>query len=383
MHRARVWLCCALVFWLFGVSDARAQPPEPETSPAIAAAEAALAPHFDGFFLDGDPGSPALLARLWAVAADTATAWLNSHPDSEKPAGAGWPDSELNLDAIRLDPQTWVISAQYDNASTVFIAAKREGRFQTVWTIVQAATRAQRTITAWAPRQAAISCKTRFRCGPLTANLGSLPDDASGRHRFLIDATYASPAGATVEGQLSIWAWDGMHAKNLLARNYSYMIDQAVGLRRDGDLLRVRTKDYFKTLIACGQCEGRQRDVTLRIGPNGIKDLGTVSVAPDLDLIDDLFERIEHGRPVAALAAPRVAAVLRRSFAELRKDLPDVSRDQYLGMIEDWTEKPAGAGKELCVKTDLISYQFDIGQRGGKPFIAAVMDLNGADCPPP
>jgi hypothetical protein len=215
---------------------------------------------------------------------------------------------------VRLDAQTVLASASRGEMGTVFIVAARDNRFATAWTIADAAASSvpeAGLLSAWVPARARDSCRkpppdaTWLTCGALSGAIGKLPDARGGRHRFYVDATYAQGMGMTVTAQLSIWRWTGQTAEPLLAKIYDYMIDQKLGTRLDGDLLRLRVKDEFKSFFACGSCEGRQLDWTIRIGPDRIEDLGKTSAVPELDLVDTLYDRVLRDQPGSCLPGCR------------------------------------------------------------------------------
>jgi len=270
---------------------------------------------------------------------------------------------------------------------TVFVVAATSERYAMAWTIAGAAAGGAPEaglLAAWAADRARDSCRVAppvmGSCGPLFAAIGRLPDDGAGDHRFYVDATCAQPMGLTVTAQLSIWRWTGRTAEPLYAKIYGYMVDQRLGTRLDGNLLRLRVKDEFKTFSACGSCEGRQRDWTIRIGPDRIEDLGETSAVPELDLIDALYDGILHDQPATDLAAPAVVTLLKSKTADLRMEAAAAGDEPTLGMLWDWKVAAEGRRTKLWLSTDDGgTYLFTIDTVAGKPRVSAAEVLGGAE----
>src|SRR5882724_1027051 len=359
---------------------------------ALQAAEAAQAHHSHGFFLDDDPQAPALLEQEWSGVRQWAVAYLNAHPaapDATIASAVGRLSPDLDIEVVRLDPRAVLVSASRGEVGTVFIVAAPSDRFAIAWTISDpAASNAQGTglLAAWAADRARASCRrappdeTWLTCGALHGTIGTLPDERDGRHRFYVDATYAQPVGSTVTAQLSIWRWTGLAAEPLFAKSYDCMIDQKLGTRLDGDLLRLRVKDEFKTFSVCGSCEGRQLDWTIRIGADRIEDLGETSAVPELDLIDALYDRLMNEEPATDLASPAVVKTLEFKTAAIRKEASASGDPATLGMLWDWKVTTEGQRTKLWMSTDEGgTYLFTIDTAAGRPRVSAAEDLGGAD----
>jgi hypothetical protein len=184
--------------------------------------------------------------------------------------------------------------------------------------------------------------------------LGKLPNDVHGRPRFYIDGTYAQSAGGIVGAQISVWVWDGMTARPQIARAYAVMIDQAVGTRVEGVLLKVQQKKFFRTFFSCGMCEVRQTDWNVRLTPGGAQDLGEESLVPELDAVDELFYRVIHHKSAADVAAPSVIKSAQRIVGEVRaeKSVKDWKEFPTLGMTGTWKIKDNTTNKTLCLSLD-------------------------------
>jgi hypothetical protein len=355
------------------------------------AARAALTPHFDGFSLDKTPQAPALLKREQAVIQQWAVDYLDTHPGAtakQVAAAIRGLGTDLYSSAAKLDGQTVLISAWLDEAGQAFIIVRRGGRFELAWTaadFAEAHVRPTDLRYAWSLKAARGTCRDqpdgpeRTRCGPVYGAVGKLPDGPDGAHRFFVDATYAQPMGATVGAQLDVWEWDGRDAKPLFVKGYDYMIDQrGPGPTVRGDRLVTRVKGDFTTFFACGGCEGRQMDWTLRLTPGGVEDLGETSRAPELDLVDEAYDRIVRHKSAETLASPQVLAAMTRTVAGA--DPPDKTGYFGLGMLDDWRVTEAGGVRRLCVAVDAAGTQvFTIGMKAGRPRLLTVSDFP-TDC---
>jgi hypothetical protein len=300
--------------------------------------KAALKPHFDGFSIDDTAQASGLLNHEWSLLGEYTEQYLNEHPSArtdEIKAAIGSLDSSLDVDTLRLGEHAYVISTSQEEMGNVLVAAGEAGAYGVTWDIKSPEPSALERfpeLAAWSPEGASWKCyqlregKDWWRCGPLFGKAKKLPDDSKGRARFFIAATRGQEAGATVAAQLSIWEWDGKSVRSLLVKPYVYMVDQAEGTRLDGEFLRIREKDEFRTFFACGGCEGRQVEWTIRVRGEGIEDLGKKSTVPELDLIDEAYFRIEHAMPTAEVASPQVVAALGDSIKKVESE--------YAGRIE-------------------------------------------------
>jgi hypothetical protein len=100
-------------------------------------------------------------------------------------------------------------------------------------------------------------------------------------------------------------------------------------------------------------CEARQTDWIVRVTPKGLEELGERSAVPELDAIDELFDRLIHGRPATGLATPAATESARRIVREVRAQFSaeDWKSFPNLGMME-WTATGNGSEKVFCLATD-------------------------------
>jgi hypothetical protein len=203
--------------------------------------------------------------------------------------------------------------------------------------------------------------------GPLIGQVWPLPTDAHGRPRFYVNAYAAALAGGTSSFQLSIWSWDGREARPLLVDSYLASFDTRGGVTFDGTVLRVATKESFKTFYSCGQCAEPVGEWRVRVTPEGVEDRGRRHVVAELQLVDELYDRLGRRAPAAELATPAVIAAL-----------TDEMGDDLRGMLMGWSLQRKGEATELCLSIldGPGTYVFTIVQRHGRPYVTGVRPLN-------
>ncbi|HTQ13034.1 MAG TPA: hypothetical protein VMH86_04090 [Rhizomicrobium sp.] len=372
--------------------------PLPAGSPASLAlayadARRALDAHSDGFYLDDTAEGREALAHRWEAGAAWAAAELDADPaltQDEAATAALNVDQDLTL--LRLDADTWLLGmGQTEGSYGAFaILSRASGRFRPAWTMWRdgAADARFPLLRAWSVNGARNGCRAdsgeghEAECGPLYARFGLLAPDAAGHERFYADAAYVQEMGATVGGQMSVWRWDGTGATPLVVDFYEFMLDQPVTVRPDGASLKVREKEEFRTFSSCGGCMGRQVDHIYAVTPDGLRDLGRVSVTPELDAIDAAFDRLHRNLPVDELAAPRAARVM-ESILRNTSEPGDSPGDFPLGMLTgDLMRRGARGATELCFSADSTdTYVFTLHGRAGRSFIAAVRRDPSGKCP--
>ncbi|MBS0464965.1 MAG: hypothetical protein JSS03_08245 [Proteobacteria bacterium] len=168
--------------------------------------------------------------------------------------------------------------------------------------------------------------------------MGKLPTDAEGRARFFLAGTYAVPMGIIVPAQISIWAWDGNHASPLFVARYRVDIGQDTNVRLEGDLLKFRNEHDFNTILPPCDCEVRPFDHLVRIGREGIEDLGEHSLTPELDAVDAFYDRLLHRRSTGDLASAVAVEAGRRIVRDVRQNQPadTTPNATNLGMLQGW-----------------------------------------------
>jgi hypothetical protein len=341
-----------------------------------------------GMFLDNDAQSPTLLAKQWSLAADWLAASLDAHsrvgPDDVKSAMLELAPSK-KPDFVALNPTTFVVSTPGE-FSNFFIVTRSKGHYRVAWNIASPQPvhgKNAQVLAAWRPENArGQSWYSRYSltAGPVEAGLSSLPPDAQGRPRFYLDGTYTVPAGIVVPAQISIWVWNGSKALPVFVERYGVDIGQDVGTRLEGNLLKIRNEHYFRTFDAPCDCEIRPFDRTLQIAGDGVRDLGDKSLVPELDAVDELYDRLIKGKPANDIASPAAIKVANAILMDVRKHTPakEWKKSASLGMLQTWhTDKDNGV---LCTNFDeLGTYLYQLGQSAGR-FVIKDIAKTDKDC---
>jgi hypothetical protein len=337
----------------------------------------------DDWWIDDDPESPKLLARQWSLISEWVAAWLDANssagPEGVKMALAELLEQDGEQECLQLSEGTFLVNP-HASIGDVFIVSKYNGHYHRAWSTsqVQRANGDQaKILAAWRPEHALHGGRGPYwaasgGAGSVSGHIGILPSDSSGHPRFYIDAMYAQSAGGTVGAQISVWSWDGVMARPLTARDYNVMIDQAVGTRVEGDLLKVQQKKFFRTFYSCGSCEERQTDWIVRLTPEGIQDLGEKSAVPELDAVDELFYRTIHHESAANLAVPSVLKIAEQIIGDARTEASAKDWKEFptLGMIMGWKIQDNTTNKILCLSLlDVGTNLFTLKPAGGKFFI--------------
>jgi hypothetical protein len=170
---------------------------------------------------------------------------------------------------------------------------------------------------------------------------------------------------------MSVWEWDGAQAILRANREYGYVTEDDMHACRatfDGNLLRVRTKEALRCLFVTFPEPESAAEWRVRVTPQGIEDLGTRKLHPELDLIDELYFRLAHHQPATDLATPAVTSKLAQKA--------DSSRE-----LMDWKL----AGNRLCVldlNAGLVfaGHVFTLARPSGKLFVTGVQYAQGETC---
>jgi hypothetical protein len=349
-------------------------------------ASAQLEKHLDhDQWIDDDPGSPKLLARQWSLAGEWVAAWLNAHPHA---GPSGVKDALANLAPsstpkyLVLNDTTFLVVAP-SPIGNVFIVSKFGDGYRVAWSTAQvqeASGESADVLAAWRAEHALLGGRGPYwaasgSAGPVIPQLGILPSDAKGDARFYIDGMYQQGAGGTVGAQISLWVWDGVTARPQLTRGYTFMIDQKVGTRMEGDLLKVQQKKFFRSLSSCGQCEERQTDWIVRVLPDGMKEVGEKSLVPELDAVDELFFRVISGKSASGAAAPDAIEAAKRIVDSERANESEKDWKEFpnLGMIYRWSVAKNKDGEVLCLALfDVGANMFKLRPAGDSFFITDV-----------
>jgi hypothetical protein len=361
---------------------------------------AKLAKHLaEDQWIDDDPESPKLLARQWSLAGEWVAAWLNAHPDAG-PRGVktalanlanssasqrSWPEPP-SPEYIELNATTFLVAAP-SPIGNVFIVSKSGDDYRLAWSTAQrqrASGQSAEMLAAWLAENARYDGRggpnwaPSISVGPLDPKLGILPSDGKGHPRFYIEGTYAEEAGGSAGEQISLWLWDGVTARLQLSRIYTIALDQTVGSRMEGDLLKVQQKKFFRTLSSCGDCEERQTDWIVHITPVGMKELGEKSAVPELDAVDELFYRVINGKSASDIAAPAAIVAAKGIVDCARAEVSEKEWKEFpnFGMIDGWSVTKNKDGEVLCLTLDVGANKFKLRPAGAGFFITQITKTN-------
>ncbi|QOY89206.1 hypothetical protein [Paludibaculum fermentans] len=359
-----------------------------------AAADAELHKHlqFDQW-LDGEPGTPALLARDWTLAREWVTAWMDAHPaDGMSGAKTAFeiiaPSEPAQILVLTENSVLVTVPGVIGN---VFLVSRENGRHRVAWSIDQAGdqpAKFARALEKWRAGPAgtfdgAKRASVEGPTGPLVPMLGLLPEDRQGRARFYIDAAYAQAAGGSGTKQISVWVWDGQAARPLIIHDYRVTWFQSKFTRLEGDLLKVHEKRQFRMFYVCAGCEERQIEWVVRVTPDGLEDLGETSSTPQMDAVDELFYRLTRGESAAAVATPAAIAAATSILQEARDSNPgeDLREAHSLGMIISQSGEWSGARGVICLGASGIGLNAFGLKHEGDGWIVASIAKGEEACP--
>ena len=354
-----------------------------------AAVAAALKGRSDGFSIDESPEASALLDRKWSLQTAWVTAYLEDHPSATAKQIEGSVsdlDANLRSEATLLGQGLYGIAIQEGEIGNAFVVAEKRKHFRPVWRakdLRPGTTRDSKLVAAWSAPAATRKCREKtayddpWICGPLYGGFGSLPNDDKGRPRFFLDGSYAESMGMTVGAQLSVWVWDGSEPGLEFVGTYTFYIEQPVGTRLEGELLRVRVRDQYRTFSTCCDDEGRPMDWNLKLTPTGVQDLGYSPVPLALETVDELFYRISKDLPADDIATPPVLAQARA----LMRRTPKEKGIPTLGTLMPPYPNPAGDAAEFCADFEDYGLAFSMRRVNGKPFLTAMKQRT--HCPHP
>jgi hypothetical protein len=348
-----------------------------------AAVSANLRPHMDGFSIDDTPQAAMLLDQKWSLESAWVIEYLNTHPS----AAVQQIESAIRILDIQgsvtaLDNNLYGVSIQEGETGNVFLAASDGKRFRVIWNAKDAALKSRgkdNFLRPWSAQAARKDCRKNAKeedwlsCGPLYGRFDRLPNGKMGKRRFYLNGTYAEYAGMNAAAQLSIWTWDGSEFRPQFDGTYTYYIDQPVGTRVDGEVLKIRVRAQYRTFHTCCDDEGRPMDWNLRLTPTGVEDLGKTPVVSELETIDELFYRIASLAPADEIASPeaqnQARTLIRQQPGQQPNGLPD------FGSLMTTTRKSEGNVTRFCFEAD-DSFLFTIRRVGQKPYVVSLKQLD-------
>jgi hypothetical protein len=344
-----------------------------------------LLPFCDGFLIKDTPQAGMLLDQKWSLESDWVIEFLNTHPSAtveQISTAISDLDKGLSGSVDLLDKNLYGISIQENGRGNVFLASSDGKHFRAVWNAkdaMPAAGKKGNFLHPWSAEAARDGCRNNSReseedgpsCGPLCGGFGRLPNDKMGRLRFYLVGVYAQYAGLNATAQLSIWTWDGHAIRPQFTGTYTYYVDKPGGMRLDGDVLRIRVRDQYRTFSTCCDDEGRPMDWNLKLTPTGVEDIGKTPVVSKLETIDELFYRIARAMPIKDIASPQVLSRART----LIRQFPQTGGLPVLGTLEFADSKPVGGVTELCF-LEGYGLSFVITQIEGKPYLLSLKQLD-------
>lgn len=357
-----------------------------------------------GFQNDDSPAAIKALKEMWAASADNVIQLLSHNPGATAmDIGTALCNLESQTDCapssdganvVKLAASLFLVAQSSEETGTVFIVGLRDGKPDLLWSIDTAEPQQldrRGLLAAWRVDRSGNACgkATGYnfaRCGPLYAYVGLLTPTATGEPRFNIDAGYAQAAGATIGHQTSVWRWDGATARLLWIDTHLIMIDQKTGNSFTDGVLTIGEKVEFRSFFSCGSCEGRQMLHRLRVTPSGIEDLGKTSTTPELDLIDELFWRLAHGKETSDIASPQVSRLLKPQIFESKARSKKIESHYFTtGMLGDVAVTRDNSTEQICftVDGDIGRLYFTLkSTSGGQMTITHVVQPSGqfGDC---
>jgi hypothetical protein len=307
---------------------------------AYAQVSAVLASSYDG----GDVWElmAPLIPLLWALQDE----WLRQQPADQPPDPAGLMslDPDLQVQSVALAADAWLVSTGQHGIGQLVLVTRVPAGAGGPLRVQQVPDQPDfDRLRCFHPQPGLRPCAAR--------KLQSLPPDAQGSARVLIEAQYSQPAGATRGNQASLWRWEAGQLRPLYVTEYPVGGEgYEDGVHAGGDVISITFKGAFQLLTACGACDGRQLIRRLRLtAGNAVEDLDTTPLTPELDLVDTLLQRLAHHEASLDLAEAPAADKLERVLSgitgfELGKDT------LFMGDPEHVTE--SNGRRELCLLTD-------------------------------
>jgi hypothetical protein len=193
-----------------------------------------------------------------------------------------------------------------------------------------------------------------------------LPPTNRGDPRFLIDAM-AFTRRSEFSKQVSIWEWNGQEAIPLLIKTYRSTINTGeIGF--DGTLLRIPTKEDYKTFFSSSMSSEAKVIWTVKVTPKGIEDLGKTHEDPELQWVDELWNRLLSGKNAEDLASSQVIGILKQIIREEKID-------DSLGMLGSWKVEKRRKDTILRFTADDLVYRylyFKIEKRNNRPYFSKI-----------
>jgi len=331
----------------------------------------------DGMTWDDDSTSAVqALDAMWSAAAKVGVDFLNirksaTERELSKELSSLLPEADpkfgapLSADVLEIRPNLFLVGLSCYPAGTVFAVFRQPRGTSVVWAISRGGAQAndpRHLLASWNASRAGNSCVNRNRyasgvCGPMASvSLGPLPADRSGNARFSIRATYSKDMGGTDDEQISVWSLKSQAPALEWINIYAEGGDEEGvpnGIEYKDGILLIAEKHEFLTFPSCGSCSGRQMIRRLRVTPDGVQDDGLSSLHPELDIIDNLFQKIAKSQSATGLASQQVVNFLRPHLLAAEKRSHEVDPHWFsVGMLIGFRFSPGRQSTSLCFQSD-------------------------------
>ena len=328
---------------------------------------------------------PKAFDQVWSLIGDWVVAYLEKTPNagSEDVAkmveeidpprecantdNACWDEYHLDATAVQLaegDQAAYAVAVNLHVSGTFFVVQRKSAKkFQVVWNIKKPATEhyaSRDEIGYWAHM---CFC---YIDGPLIGHVSALPPANRGNPRFLIDAM-AFTRRSEFPKQVSIWEWNSLSAIPLLIKTYRSTANTEE-IEFDGSILKIPTKEDYRTFFSCGTCTEAKVIWTIKVTPKNIEDLGKIHEDPELQWMDELWDRLLSGKRAEDMASNQVIGVLKQIIREERIG-------DSLGMLGNWKVERDKNYTILRFTADNLvcrNLYFKIEKRNNRPYFSNI-----------
>lgn len=322
-----------------------------------------------------DPSVAPLLARAWPLIAEWTAHYLNAHPAARS--------SDLASNLRSLDPKTgctgspvawwslggsvtqlasgrsaaFLVKAGYAVVDTLFVVERRAARrYRVVWTLPTSGL--EPDAAAWGDGE------LRFAIRPL-------PAAANGDARGYLIGTYFSLTSCCWGQGITIWEWQSGKLVPLLWKSVGVNrcddvpVDSGQNVVFHAGLLEVGMRGHTKTVgTSCGDSDPRVV-WQVHITPEGVEDLGERWEQPELQLADEVLDRVLRGLDVSELASPEAVESL-----QVLESKRDRASSTFLGMWNGRRVTPTDGGRRFDLNIMGVgAVTFAMVERDGRLYV--------------
>ena len=147
-------------------------------------------------------------------------------------------------------------------------------------------------------------------------------------------------------------------------------------------MLSIAEKHEFNTFTSCGSCAGRQMIRHVRVTSDALVDDGLSSVHPELDVIDDLFQRIGKNQPTTGIASEETVHFLRPLLSAAYQKSHQVDPNWIsVGMLDGYTFTSRDKSGSLCFQADELGpISFTLAPSRNGYFVAHAENAKTKEC---